>query len=389
MSNRLESGKKVISELLSHGHEAYFVGGFVRDFLLGINSNDIDITTSASPDEVSLIFEKTKPTGIKYGTVTVFIDEIGFEVTTFRSDGLYINHRHPDEVTFSDSLVDDLTRRDFTINALAMDIHGEIIDNHHGLVDLKNKIIRAVGDPNRRFLEDALRILRAFRFVSKLDFSLEKETKKAIIKHRDLLLSLASERVIAEFEKMIVYSHPLSAFKLMMELGIDTLFPSLKEGIRYLVKTSQVLDTRIKFFAFCFYLNQGQVPEHFRFSNKDKQMMSQIINLMSVTQEDSFQQLHIYTLKSEVCYLANELNVILNPSNNQSALIQKLDQELPIRRTCDLAFKGGDILELTVLKDATVIGDIIDDLIFKVLNHQLENEYQTLKKYTFNTYFKE
>ncbi|MGD9909163.1 MAG: CCA tRNA nucleotidyltransferase [Candidatus Izemoplasmatales bacterium] len=386
--NRLELGKEVILKLHEQGYLAYFVGGFVRDFLLGIPSDDIDITTSCRPENVLSLFEGSKATGIKYGTVTVFHKGESFEVTTFRMDGLYQNHRHPEDVEYSTKLDEDLVRRDFTMNALAMDIHGEIVDLFNGLDDMRNHLIRAVGDPDRRFSEDALRILRAFRFVSKLDFVIEKHTKKAIFDQKELILTLANERIIQEMTKIIRYPYVNHAFKKMIDIGIDQLLPSLREGIQFLVSTDQQLHDKLEFFTLCFYLSHGEVDESWRFSNKEKRLMSEAINLMSVTQEDEFQLLHVYTFKKEVCLLANKLNVILNPSNNQEERILSIDASLPIRKTCDLAFKGGDILALTDLKDAEIIGDIIDDIIYKVLHQELRNDYQELKEYTMKTYFK-
>jgi len=388
MTNRLDLGKEVIQKLHDNGHQAYFVGGFVRDFLLGIPSDDIDITTSAHPEVVLSLFEDSKATGIKYGTVTVKIKDVSFEVTTFRMDGTYQNHRHPEDVIYSTKLDEDLVRRDFTMNALAMDINGEIVDLFDGLGDIRNQLIRAVGDPERRFNEDALRILRAFRFVSKLDFHIEKYTKKAILDHKDLILTLANERIIQEMTKIISYPYQNKAFKKMIDLGVDGILPSLKEGIHFLVSTEQMIHDKLEFFTLCFYLHGEDVPDHWRFSNKEKRLMNEVINLMNVTQEDSFQLLHVYTLKKEICLMANKLNKVLNPSNNQEELIIAMDESLPIRKTCDLAFKGGDILALTDLKDAEIIGDIIDDILFKVIHHELANQYDIIKEYTMKTYFK-
>jgi len=387
MTNRLELGKEVILKLHENGHQAYFVGGFVRDFLLGIPSDDIDITTSAHPEVVLSLFENSKATGIKYGTVTVKIKDVSFEVTTFRMDGTYQNHRHPEDVIYSTKLDEDLVRRDFTMNALAMDINGEIVDLFDGLGDIRNQLIRAVGDPERRFNEDALRILRAFRFVSKLDFHIEKYTKKAILDHKDLILTLANERIIQEMTKIISYPYQNKAFKKMIDLGVDGILPSLKEGIHFLVSTEQMIHDKLEIFTLCFYLHGEDVPDHWRFSNKEKRLMNEVINLMNVTQEDRFQLLHVYTLKKEICLMANKLNTVLNPSNNQEDMIIAMDESLPIRKTCDLVFKGGDILALTDLKDAEIIGDIIDDIIFKVIHHELANEYDMIKEYTMNTYF--
>ena len=170
-----KNGEKAIEILESRGFEAYFVGGCVRDTLMGLEVSDTDITTSALPEETLEAFEgfRVIPTGIKHGTVTVLIEGEPIEITTFRSDGEYSDHRHPETVTFSRRLEDDLMRRDFTVNAMAYSKRTGLIDLYGGKSDIENKLIRAVGDPLARFDEDALRILRAVRFASQKCFSIE------------------------------------------------------------------------------------------------------------------------------------------------------------------------------------------------------------------------
>ena len=193
---------KIISVFEKNGYNAYAVGGCVRDILLGKKPDDYDITTSCPPEKTMELFEKTIPTGIKHGTVTVITENKSVEVTTFRKDGEYSDNRSPDSVSFVDALEADLSRRDFTINAMAY--KGEnIIDLFDGINDLKNKTIRAIGNPNERFCEDALRILRAFRFAAKLDFSIEENTYSAILKNSHLLENISAERIFSELSKTI------------------------------------------------------------------------------------------------------------------------------------------------------------------------------------------
>jgi len=316
------------------------------------------------------------------------MDNIPFEVTTFRKDGTSLNHRHPDEITYSETLEEDLIRRDYTINALAMGEDGKIIDFVDGKKDIEAKLIRAVGNPKERFREDSLRILRAFRFVSKCDFDLEEETKKAIVLEKKLLKTLANERVIQEFQKLVKYPYKLHAFQLMKETQIGEVFPELKDGIDFLSIHETSLTSGHMFLTLCFYFYK-EIPEQWRLSNKDKARMNEIITLMSVTEEDSFQIEHLYSLGKSLCLDANTLNKLINPMNDQEKRILQLDQSLTIRKTCDLAFKGSDILSLTSLKDASIIGDIIDDLTNAIIHGELHNNYEELKSYTMNKYFKE
>lgn len=200
--------KKIIQTLVDHGFEAYAVGGCVRDSILGRVPGDWDITTSAKPEQVKQLFRRTIDTGIEHGTVTIMIDKEGFEVTTYRIDGEYEDNRHPKNVEFTSNLVEDLKRRDFTINAMAYNDHEGIVDKFHGLGDIKTKVIRCVGNAEERFDEDALRILRAIRFAAQLDFTIEEDTQMAIEKKAELLRNISAERIRVELEKLLVSKHP-------------------------------------------------------------------------------------------------------------------------------------------------------------------------------------
>ncbi len=195
---------EIIGALRAAGHEIYFVGGCVRDTLLERPVNDFDMTTDATPEEMHEIFRsfRTFDTGIKHGTLTVLSGDRPYEITTYRVDGAYSDNRHPDGVSFTRSLREDLSRRDFTVNAMALSPEGEIVDLFGGREDLSRGIIRAVGDPRRRFSEDALRILRAVRFSSKLGFSVEEETRRALYELRGHLSDISPERIFSEWTKI-------------------------------------------------------------------------------------------------------------------------------------------------------------------------------------------
>lgn len=209
----------IINILEKNGFEAYAVGGCVRDAILSREPNDWDITTSARPDEVKEIFNKTIDTGIKHGTITVMIEKKGYEVTTYRIDGEYEDGRHPKSVEFTGNLIEDLKRRDFTINAMAYSEKGGLVDAFDGIGDLERHVIKCVGNPKDRFNEDALRILRAVRFSAVLGFDIERETKKAIIELAKNLEKISKERIQAELEKLIMSKHP-EKLKIAYETGI-------------------------------------------------------------------------------------------------------------------------------------------------------------------------
>ncbi len=213
---------EIIEKLEENGYEAYIVGGSVRDIILGKEPNDYDVTTSALPEKTLEIFsdKRTIPTGLKHGTVTVMTESGPIEVTTFRVDGEYKDKRRPESVSFTGKVAEDLARRDFTVNAMAYSERNGLIDLFEGKRDIERRIIRAVGEPRLRFSEDALRILRAFRFSAQLGFDIEKETLAAAVAMKDGLLSIASERTAAELIRTICSSTPITSLKLMKECGI-------------------------------------------------------------------------------------------------------------------------------------------------------------------------
>ena len=214
-----EKVQYILHTLEEAGFEAYAVGGCVRDSLLGREPDDWDITTSARPQQVKAVFPRTIDTGIQHGTVTVMMGKEGFEVTTYRIDGEYEDSRHPKEVIFTANLVEDLKRRDFTINAFAYNDRSGIVDAFDGMTDLQNGIIRCVGEAKERFTEDALRMMRAVRFSAQLGYSIEEKTKEAIIELAPNLKNISAERIQVELVKLLQSPHP-DYLRIAYDLGI-------------------------------------------------------------------------------------------------------------------------------------------------------------------------
>lgn len=221
--NMPQAVKEIIATLQQNNYEAYAVGGCVRDSILGKEPNDWDITTSASPEEVKALFRRTIDTGIEHGTVTIMIDKVGYEVTTYRIDGKYEDGRHPTEVTFTRNLKEDLLRRDFTINAMAYNDTDGLVDIFGGLEDIERKVIRCVGDPRARFTEDALRLLRAVRFAAQLGYTIEEETREAMKEIAGNLKKISAERIQVELVKTLVSPNPFM-MKDAYELGLTKYF---------------------------------------------------------------------------------------------------------------------------------------------------------------------
>lgn len=246
----IPSLKQLYQPFLDHGYTIYLVGGAVRDLILGQSPKDLDFTTDAPPEKVMQFFRRTIPTGLKHGTVTVLLGSKAYEVTTFRTEGDYTDHRRPKEVIFTPSLEEDLKRRDFTINGLALSLPaGTVADFHGGRQDLHDRVIRAIGRPADRFDEDALRILRACRFAARLNFTLEEETWKALQEKRHDLVHLSAERVREELNKTTGCSHPgygwrlLRTADLLAELNLAPL-PTGPEALLLEELLDQHLDLR-------------------------------------------------------------------------------------------------------------------------------------------------
>ncbi|MGG4142810.1 CCA tRNA nucleotidyltransferase [Paenibacillus algorifonticola] len=210
----------ILATLNGHGHEAVFVGGCVRDTVMGLALKDVDIATSATPEQVVALFAYCIPTGLQHGTVTVIQDGTGYEVTTYRKESVYEKHRRPESVAFISELKEDLLRRDLTINAMALHLSGDYYDPYGGMSDIQSKLVRCVGDAEARFQEDALRMLRALRFASQFSFRIVYRTWRALLKHRELLRYVAMERVQAELDKMLGGPAPHYAAGLLTGSGL-------------------------------------------------------------------------------------------------------------------------------------------------------------------------
>lgn len=258
----------IIYTIEQAGYDAYAVGGCVRDSILGREPEDWDITTSAKPEEIKRLFKRTIDTGIQHGTVTVMIEKEGFEVTTYRIDGEYEDSRHPREVTFTPSLKEDLQRRDFTINAMAYNSDAGLVDIFHGMEDLRRKLIKCVGDPRKRFEEDALRMMRAVRFSAQLGYDIDENTRQAIREMAPSLSRISAERIQAELVKLLVSPHPdylrtayetgitkviLPQFDLMMETEQNNPHHCLTVGEHTLKAMQQVRPDKVLRLAMLFH----------------------------------------------------------------------------------------------------------------------------------------
>lgn len=352
----------ILSVLRKNGYEACLVGGCVRDMLMDITPHDYDITTSAPPEITLSLFEKTVPTGIKHGTVTVIENGTPFEVTTYRSDGKYSDCRRPESVTFVKSLREDLARRDFTSNAIAYGGDG-IKDYFGGAEDIKNGILRAVGDPSLRFKEDALRILRLFRFASVLGFTPEEKTLKAALEGSPLLRKISSERILAELKKALEGKNP-SALKPLTDIGgLD--FIGLKKSPDY-EKITMLRGSGLSLFGFL-YLSGADVTaalDYLKVPNRTKRLAARLLTLISLpfpaekadikemlflTDPDAFQK---YLIFERLCLDAE--------TGKAEELFGEIIKNGEPYRICDLKIKGGDLKKLGTEGEKT--GEVLEYL---------------------------
>ncbi|AIO18682.1 CCA-adding enzyme [Candidatus Izimaplasma bacterium HR1] len=378
MNRYFENAKGILKRLKSKGYDAYIVGGYVRDKVIGLKSDDIDITTSATPEEVDEVFENVKNTGRKFGGVTVIIDDHKYEVTTFRLEGEYAKHRYPKDVSFSKEVFDDIKRRDFTMNALYMDENENINDKFNGLKDIEDKIIRTINDPKERLNEDALRILRAFRFVSKLGFDIELETLAAITSLKHLVKTVTIERIMVELDKIFNGDYQKKAIKYLVKTGISEELYGIDKGLEYI--------SNIKEFVYpleVFIISDilGDLEDTWRFSNNNYRLIKQVVNLHEVTKENEFNKYILFSNKLDPCLLTNRINVLLG-YKDQKQFIMDMYKDMPVMDVCDLKFKGQDILALTTMNNRRLISLVIDDLLYNVIMGIMPNEYEVLKQFS-------
>ena len=342
------ASNKVIRRLEAAGYETVFVGGAVRDHILGKQAQDIDIATSAEPHEVKKVFSNTVDVGIEHGTVLVIVDGEPIEVTTYRTESTYTDHRRPDEVHFVKSLREDLLRRDFTMNALAMTMEGQLIDMFGGIEDIENKLVRAVGNPGNRFKEDALRMLRAIRFSSVLDFDIEDKTFEAIQENANQIRFVSIERLKIEIDKIFIGKNPVKAFKCLTTSHLGetlTFFPTNLGGLERIVPFT----TSLEGWAYLTVVGNtasSEMASAYKLSNDERKFIAAVQQLFTVRLTRLFSTDDYYSYGLPELKTAEKLfrafNVHLPTITN--AEIIKNKSLLPIQSIKDLAVDGNDLI---------------------------------------------
>ena len=380
----------VMKQLVDAGYEAYFVGGSVRDMLLHKPISDVDIATSATPQEVKEIFPHTVDVGIEHGTVMVIHHKKGYEVTTFRTEEGYEDFRHPDKVTFVRSLEEDLKRRDFTINALAIGIDDQLMDFFDGIGDLERQCIRCVGDAKERFNEDALRMFRAVRFVGQLGFQVEEETKNAISLLKMNLSKVAVERMKVEFEKMIQSSYRKDALKLFVETGLYQACPLFDGKGEILLKLAEfplkemsVLQAWI-LFVDALNLSDKEVSHLLKsWKSSNEQIRDVLVGYRTyrARKEEEWNFFLAYDCPYEVACEVEQLLIVQDKSSSMEGL-EATYHSLPIRSMNDIHLNGHDIIRILKLdKKGPIIGQVLKTVEKMILEQSISNDAEVLETY--------
>ena len=371
----LESGKAILKTIEAASFEAFLVGGAVRDFVLGLDVQDVDITTSATPDDITRLFPKAIPTGKAFGTMTLIKDGHTFEITTYREDGTYINHRKPESIKFSKDVEEDLKRRDFTINALLMNASGKVIDLLGGLNDLDAGLIRTIGDPAERFNEDALRLLRAFRFHAKLGFHIEEHTLNAIQKNGSLIQKVSIERIQSEAEKMLNYPVLIPTIQLMVDTKFaDDLF-NLKPGLEALLNYPELTKVE-RLYVLSNHVDFAQAP--WRLSKKTLKKLTHFKELYKAL-DTPHPRIFLQYDRELIYDVAHFLEKTEQPRKIKT--IEAIENALVIKQSKDLDVSGKELDTQFHFSDKSMIKKTLNVLIDAVLEGRVDNHKPSLLNY--------
>ncbi|MEX2784810.1 CCA tRNA nucleotidyltransferase [Streptococcus sp. H49] len=390
LPSEFQEALPILNKIKKAGHQAYFVGGSVRDALLGRPIHDVDIATDAYPQEMKQLFPRTADIGIEHGTVLVLHRGAEYEVTTFRTEEAYVDYRRPSSVSFVRSLTEDLRRRDFTINALALDEEGEVIDHFAGLSDLKHGILRAVGEPSERFSEDALRIMRGFRFAASLNFQLEPATFTAMTACAPLLANISVERLFVECDKLFLSPYWKQGLKALIDSGAFTYLPGLQGKEKELLRLREELSDSFVFasseqaWAFLILMikpaDSRQFLRLWKVSNQFQKTVLKLTAIYNLRNQEQLDKKMVYDYGRNLLLIAEGLREAQGLSVS-FALIEELYQELPIYSKREIAVNGKILIKELGLKPGPALGLILDNIEGAVVAGQLDNTKSAIFSY--------
>lgn len=390
MPSEFQKALPILTKIKEAGYEAYFVGGSVRDVLLERPIHDVDIATSSYPEETKAIFNRTVDVGIEHGTVLVLENGGEYEITTFRTEDVYVDYRRPSQVSFVRSLEEDLKRRDFTVNALALDENGQVIDKFRGLIDLEQKRLRAVGKAEERFEEDALRIMRGFRFAASLDFDIEAATFEAMRSHSPLLEKISVERSFTEFDKLLMAPHWRKGISAMIACQAYDYLPGLKQqeaGLNHLIvslKDNFTFSDHHQAWAYVMISLAIEDPKSFlkawKTSNDFQRYVTKLIALYRIRQERSFEKLDIYQYGKEMASLVEGLRKAQSLSVDMDH-IEALDQALAIHNKYDIVLNGSHLIMDFGMKPGPQLGLMLEKVELAIVEGRLDNDFTTIEAF--------
>ncbi len=361
----LETSLKLLNKISDAGFDAYIVGGFVRDYLLGIESKDVDICTNARPIDIKSIFKEACLSNEEYGSTTIIYKNIYFELTTFRKEIEYINNRKPIKIEYINNLLDDLKRRDFLINTICMNKDGEIIDLLNGRKDLDDKIMNSNGDCDYKFKQDALRILRAIRIATTTNFELSEEIKHAIIANKDLIKNLSYDRKKQELEKIFLSQNKKKGIELILEFKLEQVLEIDN------LKNIKLIDDLIGIWA------QLNVINKYPFTKNEKEIINKILEVLS---EKEIDDNILYKYGLYICDIAGAIKGI-----DRKNITQKYS-ELPIHSKTDINIETADITRILNKTPGAYLKTIKDDIENQILLRKLNNNKNDIERYILEKY---
>jgi tRNA nucleotidyltransferase (CCA-adding enzyme) len=377
MRDWFDEASDVLKRIEKEGFQAFYVGGCVRDYLKNRPIKDIDIATSAKPEEIRCIFPNTIPVGIEHGTVIVRHNHISYEVTTFRKEGKYKDYRRPSHVSFVEELEEDLARRDFTMNAMAMDVSLQLFDPFNGRKDLENQLIRTVGDPEIRFGEDPLRLMRACRFSSVYRMDVESETEKAIKNKAPLLKLISTERITEEFKKLLAGEWAGRALKFMQQAGLNEHLPSplyeTKEGALSQFDWKSLTTEEQRWAAVIIMTQSDEKQQFLKQWKLPNRMIHKVLNVLTAFETKEWTKMGLYSIGLVDALKGIELQCLMEgiPFNERKERLEQMFQEVPITSRNELPINGETIVEIKKSAPGIWVGRLLNELERAVVEGEL------------------
>lgn len=387
LPSEFQEALPILEKIKAAGFEAYFVGGSVRDAILGRPIHDVDIATSSYPQETKQIFPRTIDVGIEHGTVLVLEGKKEYEITTFRTEEEYVDYRRPSQVSFVRSLAEDLRRRDFTVNAFALDEEATIVDLFDGLTDLENRILRAVGQPSERFNEDALRIMRGFRFAATLDFEIEPATFAAMVQTAPLLEKISVERSFIEFDKLLMADFWRKGLRAMIDSKAYDFLPDLAgrgeelEGLLHSLAEDFRFSQSEQAWAMLFVCLGIDTIKSFlkkwKTSNDFQRTVIKLVEIYQLRQKGPVTKQICFQYGSGLLYLVEDLRQAQGLPTG-FAEIEAIDKSLTIHDKHEIVVNGGHLMQELALTPGPVLGNLLKQVEYQIVEGTLANEKEAI-----------